>query len=315
VKILVTGREGQVARSLAEKAAGMADLELVFAGRPELDLAQVSTIAPAVLAAAPDVVVSAAAFTDVETAEDQADLAFAVNAEGAGEVARSARALGVPVIHLSTDFVFDGSSRKPYREEDPTWPLSVYGASKLAGEHLVAEANPRSLILRTAWVYSPFGRNFVKTMLEIAARRPEIAVVGDQRGNPTSALDIAETILHLARRLVGPSAERIAGTYHLAGTGFATRYRLAEFVMETSRALGGPHAALRRVSSRDYATKAKRPANSCLSTERLSERLGYTLPHWHASCRTVVERLVRGGGTGTPKADQAADPCPARRGG
>lgn len=305
MRVLVTGRTGQVARSLAEKAAKADDLQLIFAGRPELDLAQPSTIAPAVAAARPDVVVSAAAFTDVDGAEDQAELAFAVNAHGAGEVARSAARLGAPVIHLSTDFVFDGAMKRPYREDDPTLPLSVYGASKLAGEHLVTKANPHAAILRTAWVYSPFGRNFVKTMLEIAARRSEIAVVGDQRGNPTSALDIAETILHMARRLAGPEANRIAGTYHLAGTGEATRYGLAEFVLETSRALGGPYAKLRRVSTRDYAAKAQRPANSCLSTVRLSERLGYRLPHWHVSCRNVVERLV------SAREDRAEPPYPS----
>ncbi|WP_292090156.1 NAD(P)-dependent oxidoreductase, partial [Mesorhizobium sp.] len=158
-------------------------------GRPALDLARPETVFAALAEARPDIVVSAAAYTNVDQAEDEKELAFAVNATGAGKVAEAAAGLGVPVIHLSTDYVFDGAKDSAYVETDATAPLGVYGASKLAGEKAVAAANPRHLILRTAWVYSPFGRNFVKTMLRLASDRDEISVVADQWGNPTSALD------------------------------------------------------------------------------------------------------------------------------
>ncbi|TIT02925.1 MAG: dTDP-4-dehydrorhamnose reductase, partial [Mesorhizobium sp.] len=177
------------------------------------------TVLAALEATRPDVVVSAAAYTAVDQAEDEKDLAFAVNATGAGKVAEAAARLGVPVIHLSTDYVFDGAKDGAYVETDATAPLGVYGASKLAGEEAVAAANPRHIILRTAWVYSPFGRNFVKTMLRLAADRDEIAVVADQWGNPTSALDIADAILHAAPKLIDDRNFAAFGVYHLAGEG------------------------------------------------------------------------------------------------
>ncbi|TIU32042.1 MAG: dTDP-4-dehydrorhamnose reductase, partial [Mesorhizobium sp.] len=189
MRLVVTGRDGQVAASLLEAGQAAAGVEVIAIGRPQLDLARPDTVIEAIAAAKPDIVVSAAAYTAVDQAEDEPDLAFAVNAVGAGKVAQAASRLGVPVIHLSTDYVFDGTKDAAYVETDATAPRSVYGASKLAGEQAVASANPHHLILRTAWVYSPFGKNFVKTMLRLAADRDEIAVVADQWGNPTSALD------------------------------------------------------------------------------------------------------------------------------
>ncbi|TIM17034.1 MAG: dTDP-4-dehydrorhamnose reductase, partial [Mesorhizobium sp.] len=185
MRLVVTGRDGQVAASLLEAGPAAAGVEVIAIGRPQLDLARPDTVIEAIAAAKPDIVVSAAAYTAVDQAEDEPDLAFAVNAVGAGKVAQAASRLGVPVIHLSTDYVFDGTKDAAYVETDATAPRSVYGASKLAGEQAVASANPHHLILRTAWVYSPFGKNFVKTMLRLAADRDEIAVVADQWGNPT----------------------------------------------------------------------------------------------------------------------------------
>ncbi|RWD49471.1 MAG: dTDP-4-dehydrorhamnose reductase, partial [Mesorhizobium sp.] len=192
MRLAVTGREGQVAASLIER--GGRDVEVVAIGRPALDLTRPETIFAALEAVRPDIVVAAAAYTAVDQAEDEKDLAFAINAAGAGKVAEAAAKLCVPVVQLSTDYVFDGTKDGAYVETDATAPLGVYGASKLAGEEAVAAANPRHLILRTAWVYSPFGKNFVKTMLRLAADRDEISVVADQWGNPTSALDTADAI-------------------------------------------------------------------------------------------------------------------------
>ncbi|TPN01702.1 dTDP-4-dehydrorhamnose reductase [Mesorhizobium sp. B2-1-3A] len=291
MRLVVTGREGQVAASLLEACQGKAGMEVVAIGRPELDLARPETIIDALAAAKPDIVVSAAAYTAVDQAEDEPDLAFAVNATGAGKVAEAAARLGAPVIHLSTDYVFDGSASHAYVETDATAPLGVYGASKLAGEQAVAAAGPRHLILRTAWVYSPFGRNFVKTMLRLAADRDEISVVADQWGNPTSALDMADAILHAAAALHGDNSVGAFGTYHLAGTGETNWSGFARHILDTSRAAGGAWAQARDIASKDYPTKARRPANSRLSSAKFADVFGWSAPDWRQSTEAVVRRL------------------------
>lgn len=281
-----------MARCLALRAAASPGVEIVFAARPELDLGQPDTILRAIVDAQPDVVISAAAYTAVDQAEVEPELAFAVNATGAGEVARAAASVGAPVIHLSTDYVFDGTANRPYREDDPTGPQGVYGASKLAGEQEIARQNPQHVILRTAWVYSPFGKNFVRTMLRLAAGRGEVSVVADQIGNPTSASDIADVILLASNRLTHGRANDISGIYHMAGTGEASWADLAEYVFERSAALGGPSAAVRRISTGEYPTRARRPANSRLDTSKLDRVLGYRAPQWKASVFDTVRSAL-----------------------
>jgi dTDP-4-dehydrorhamnose reductase len=299
VRLAVTGREGQVATSLVEAARDRDDVEVVTVGRPTLDLTRPDTVFAALEAARPDIVVSAAAYTAVDQAEDEQDLAFAVNAVGAGKVAEAAARLGVPVIHLSTDYVFDGTKDGAYVETDPTAPLGVYGASKLAGEEAVAAANPRHLILRTAWVYSPFGRNFVKTILRLAADRDEIAVVADQWGNPTSALDIADAILHAAARVRDYRNFAAFGVYHLAGEGDTNWSGFARHILDTSKALGGPHASVRDIATADYPTRARRPANSRLSSAKFANLFRWRAPEWRDATEEVVRRL---GGSETKQA-------------
>lgn len=291
MRLAVTGTEGQVARALAEIGPAQG-VEVVSVGRPALDLEHPRTVGPALAATGADIVVSAAAYTAVDQAEDEPALAEAVNAGGAGAVAAAAADMDVPVIHLSTDYVFDGQGTGARIETDPTGPQSVYGRTKLAGEAAVAAANPRHLILRTAWVYSPFGRNFVRTMLRLAADRDEIAVVADQWGNPTSALDIAAGIIHASKTLSRDRTERQYGVCHLAGTGDASWSGLARHVLKTSRALGGPHAAVRDIDTGDYPTKARRPANSRLSSEKFAATFGWRAPLWQQSVEVVVRRLL-----------------------
>ncbi|TSD99634.1 dTDP-4-dehydrorhamnose reductase [Mesorhizobium intechi] len=291
MRLVVTGREGQVVSSLLE-AGQLAGVDVIAIGRPRLDLANPDTVIEAIAAAKPDIVVSAAAYTAVDQAEDEPDLAFRVNAVGAGKVAQAAARLGVPVIHLSTDYVFDGSASGDYVETDATAPASVYGASKLAGEQAVAAANPRNLILRTAWVYSPFGKNFVKTMLRLAADRDEIAVVADQWGNPTSALDIADAILHAAATLHRNKDFAAFGTYHLAGTGETNWSGFARHILDTSRVSGGPSARVRDITTADYPTKARRPANSRLSSAKFASAFGWSAPDWRLSTQAVVRRVL-----------------------
>jgi len=293
MRILVTGREGQVALSLAERAPRRG-IELSTLGRPEIDLAGPSdAIVAAIEAARPDAIISAAAYTQVDKAESESAMAFAVNVSGARAVARAAAKLGVPLVHLSTDYVFDGSKREPYVEDDVTAPAGVYGASKLAGEKAVLAEHENSSVLRTAWVYSPFGANFVKTMLRLAETRDEVSVVADQRGNPTCALDIADAALFLAINLVERNEPELRGVFHMTASGEASWADFAQAIFEASAAAGGPSAHVNRISTADFPTAAKRPANSRLDCCRLEEVYGLRLPDWRESLKIVVERLVR----------------------
>ena len=200
MRLAVTGREGQVATALA-RAGALAGIEVVRLGRPELDLERPETIAPALQAVRPDVVVSAAAYTAVDQAESEPERARRINAQAPGVLAEAAARLGAPIVHLSTDYVFDGEKRAPYTEADATGPVTVYGATKLQGEQAVAAGHPRHVILRTAWVYAPWGKNFVRTMLRLAEAREEVGVVADQHGCPTYAPDIADAVLAIAAAL------------------------------------------------------------------------------------------------------------------
>jgi dTDP-4-dehydrorhamnose reductase len=293
LKVLVTGVQGQIARSLLELAATSAD-EVVAVGRPDLDLAQAITVERVMACTDPDVVVSAGAYTAVDKAEDEAEVVRAINSEGPRIVATTCASLGISVIHISTDYVFDGTKAGPYLECDPTGPLNVYGRSKLEGERNVAANCGAHIILRTSWVYSPFGHNFVKTMLRLAETKPEIGVVSDQIGNPTYAPHLACAILNIARRIVSePEPRRLAGIYNAAGSGETTWCGFAEEIFRCSRASGGPSARVRPIKTADYTTAAMRPANSRLDCTKLEQAFGLTLPSWVEGTRECVARLVR----------------------
>lgn len=292
LRIAVTGSQGQVALSLAERAAALPEIELVRLGRPEFDLLRPASVRSAILSARPDIVISAAAYTAVDQAEEEPDLAYAANVLGAGAVASAAHELGVPVLHLSTDYVFSGDKDGSYEETDEPSPNGVYASSKYAGELSVASANPRHVILRTAWVYSPFGKNFVKTMLRLAGERDEVSVVNDQWGNPTCALDIADGLLHIAAFLKAREEEAHFGVYHLAGMGETNWHGVARLVMAMSEKYGGPHAVVNAISTAQFPTRTPRPANSRLSTEKLARHFHWRAPHWRRSCEAVVRRLV-----------------------
>ncbi|MDE3175723.1 MAG: dTDP-4-dehydrorhamnose reductase [Pseudomonadota bacterium] len=292
MRILVTGTQGQVARSLIERAPP--GVEVVALGRPQLDLADPASIRAAFDARDADVVINAAAYTAVDKAETEEALATRINGDGAGLVAECARALGAPIIQLSTDYVFDGALDRPYREDDPVNPIGAYGRSKLCGEEAVASANPRHAILRTAWVYSPFGTNFVKTMLRLGESRSEVRVVADQRGGPTSALDIADALFAVATLLVARPAPERYGVFHMTGEGEASWAEFAESVFAQARALGRPAVKVIPIATADYPTPARRPANSRLDGGRLARDYGVALPPWRDSLGVVVERLLAG---------------------
>ena len=292
IRIAVTGRHGQLASSLAERAALSPEIEVIALGRPALDLEHPADVAAAIGAARPHLVVNAAAYTAVDKAEAEPDRAFAVNRDGAAAVAAAAAALYVPLIHLSTDYIFPGSKPGPHVETDATGPLNVYGASKLAGEIAVAAAHPGAVILRTSWVYSPFGTNFVKTMLRLGRDRPVLEIVDDQWGNPTGALDLADAILRLAPRLVAGGAP--FGTFHLAGDGATTWCGLARYIFDLSHALGGPRPLVVPIATADYPTPARRPANSRLDCTAFAATFGFSLGPWRAGVGAVVPRLLAG---------------------
>jgi dTDP-4-dehydrorhamnose reductase len=268
-------------------------VEVIALRRPDLDLAVPKTVAPALRAARPDVIVNTAAYTAVDQAESEPDLAMRVNGEAAGEAARAAAALGIPVIQLSTDYVFDGALDRPYREDDATGPISAYGASKLAGEQAVAAATNNHAILRTAWIYSPFGKNFVRTMLRLGAERDEVGVVADQAGCPTGALDIADAIFTVARNLTSRTDDAsLRGVFHMSAAGEAVWADVAEAIFAERERHGGKSVRVKRIATADYPTPARRPANSRLDCGKLALAHGVRLPEWRGALRACVARLL-----------------------
>ncbi|AXE63395.1 dTDP-4-dehydrorhamnose reductase [Hyphomonas sp. CACIAM 19H1] len=292
LNVLVAGRGGQVARALA--ASVPADrVQAVCLGRPELDIRDTGSIARVVEATAPDLVINAAAYTAVDQAESEPEEAKLVNAAAAGALAEAAAARGAPILHLSTDYVFNGEKSGPYLETDAVNPLGVYGQSKLEGEQKVAQSNPQAIILRTAWVYSPWGKNFAKTMLRVAEGRDELTVVHDQRGNPTSANDIAAALWAIALQYAGNPAALVPGVFHMTAAGEASWAEFAEEIFAVSSAAGGPSARVQRITTAEYPTPTRRPANSRLDCSHLAAIYGVALPDWRSSTRSVVEELVR----------------------
>ncbi|MFN3673333.1 MAG: dTDP-4-dehydrorhamnose reductase [Bosea sp. (in: a-proteobacteria)] len=297
MRITVTGQSGQVVSAMLERAPD--DVSVIALGRPALDLERLETIAEAIAASRPDIVVNAAAYTAVDLAESEEETAQRVNGMAAGAVARAAAALGIPIIQISTDYVFAGSLDRPYSEDDPVGPISAYGRSKLAGEQAVASATPNHAILRTAWVYSPFGKNFVKTMLRLAETRDTVGVVSDQTGSPTSALDIADAVFAVARKLVARrDDESLRGVFHMSAQGEASWADVAEAIFATRQRLGGAPVTVNRIATCDYPTPARRPANSRLDCGRLQRAYGVTLPEWRGSLQPCVQRLLSSEQTG-----------------
>ena len=291
-RYLVTGQEGQVVRSLVERASRHQDIEVLPLGRPALDLARIDTIEAAILGAKPDVIVSAAAYTAVDQAETDEANAFAINAAAVGEIGRVAKALGIPVVHLSTDYVFDGEKASAYVETDPVNPLGVYGRSKLDGERLLAASGADHAILRTAWVFSPYGKNFLRTMLRVAETRDDLNVVADQIGNPTSALDIADAVFKVGDNLLASDDARLRGVFHMTGSGDASWAEFASEIFAVSGKNGGQTATVHPITTAEYPTPAKRPQNSRLNCGKLAAEHGVSMPDWQSSTSEVVRRLL-----------------------
>jgi dTDP-4-dehydrorhamnose reductase len=295
MRILVAGAHGQLARALLEEAQARAGVSVTALGRPDLDVARPGSIARAIAQVAPDVVINAAAYTAVDKAESEAAAAFAVNRDGAGALAAAAAAHGAPIVHISTDYVFDGSKPGAYVEDDPTGPTGVYGRSKLEGEAGVAAANPAHVILRTAWLYSPWGSNFLLTMLRLARERGELRVVADQRGNPTYAPHLAAAVLSVAVHVAQERPGRpYAGVYHAAGGGSATWHDFACTIVSGAARLGVPQVPVRAIGTADYPTPARRPTNSTLDCSKLARVFGQRLPPWQDGVAACIRHIAQG---------------------
>ncbi|MCB2106682.1 MAG: dTDP-4-dehydrorhamnose reductase [Rhodobacteraceae bacterium] len=294
VEILLTGANGQVGWEV-ERRAATHGVKVRALARNELDISDRAAVKHTIAEHAPKVVINAAAYTAVDKAESEKDLAFAVNRDGAAHVAEACAASGASLIHFSTDYVFDGAKSGPYVETDPVNPVSVYGASKLAGEDAIRTAAPRHIILRTAWVYGVHGHNFVKTMLRLGRERPELRVVDDQRGCPTFAGDLADAALALARRaLAGSMTEGGYGTFHCVGSGEVTWCGFTRKIIGLAGTRLGQTPKITAITTADYPTPARRPANSVLDSTKLARVHGLTLRPWPEALAEMLDTVLDG---------------------
>lgn len=289
LRLLVFGGGGQVGTAL--RRLRRPGLTVTALTRADADLLRPESVAAAVRRFTGDAVVNAAAYTAVDRAESEAETAFAVNRDGAAAVAAACAAVGLPLIHLSTDYVFDGTKPGPYVEDDPVNPLSVYGAGKAAGEEAVRAATDRHAILRTSWVFGGDGHNFVRTMLRVGETRDHLRVVDDQTGGPTAAADIAAAVAILARRMTDDPA--VGGTFHFAGTPATTWCGFARAVFDERRRLtGAPPPRVDAIATVDYPTPARRPANSVLDVGRIAAVCGIAAPDWRPALAAATAELL-----------------------
>jgi dTDP-4-dehydrorhamnose reductase len=281
MRLLLFGGNGQVGRAL--QSGGTLAEELTVATRHECDLTDAESVRTLVRRVRPDVIVNAAAYTAVDKAESDRECCFAVNARAPEAMAAEVRALGGRLVHYSTDYVFDGTKTTPYAEEDATGPRNVYGSSKLEGEQRIADAGGEFLILRTSWVYSNHGVNFLKTMLRLRTERPELRIVADQHGAPTSADAIADATRRILKDAT--AGNRQSGLYHMTAGGATTWYGFAKAIFARAE---DPTPSLVAISTAEYPTPAARPANSVLSNEKFAAHFGFRLPEWEQQLDAVM---------------------------
>ncbi|WP_038948918.1 MULTISPECIES: dTDP-4-dehydrorhamnose reductase [Bradyrhizobium] len=294
--ILIAGRNGQLARCLLDLGA-MRGLPVVALGRRELDLEDREGIDKLIASVAPTAIINTAAYTAVDQAESEAAKAFSINRDGAAALADVAWQMNIPLIHLSTDYVFDGAKPDAYDESDIPAPLNVYGASKLAGEAAVLAAHPLATVIRSSWIYSPYGSNFVRTMLRLCESQPIVRVVRDQHGNPTYAFDLAEAVLRIAERSVTDDRRATAGIFHLAGGGETNWYDFAQAIFDARSRRGERIPALEAISTEEFPTAARRPRNSRLDSSKAERVFGIRLAPWRHSLEACLDQLAGEGET------------------
>lgn len=284
--ILVFGN-GQLGQELV-RASAARQVELVALARAQADICDPAAVRAAIAQHRPALVVNAAAYTKVDLAESEAQAAFRVNADGAGIV--GAACAGIPFVHISTDYVFDGAKTVPYLEDDPIAPINVYGQSKAAGERAVRETSPRHVILRSSWIYGEFGQNFLKTILRLAATRDELRVVADQHGSPTSTRDLAAALLAIAPRLI--AGADVWGTYHYTATGSTTFHGFASRIVAAQAPLTGRTPRVTAITSAEFPSAARRPANSQLDCSRFERIFGFRGRPWTEETDAITSALV-----------------------
>ncbi|MCP5463719.1 MAG: dTDP-4-dehydrorhamnose reductase [Deltaproteobacteria bacterium] len=287
--LLVLGESGQVAQALSKTLRTLGTLKTL--DRSALDFSEPQNIQAVLEKHNPDMVINAVAYTAVDQAQDEPELAETINAQAVKEIASFCAKKNIFLIHYSTDYVFNGEKDSPYRETDPCQPINVYGATKLNGEKAIINSGAPHIILRTCWVYSSTGKNFVKTMLRLGRERDELSVVDDQKGNPTSANDIAlatsQIVSEILANATSDSSKKFSGIYHLSGLGEATWF---EFAKEIFR-LSGLSLKLKAVTSGEFKTKAKRPRYSVLDNQKIAEQFHVFMPHWQESLAEVIDEL------------------------
>jgi dTDP-4-dehydrorhamnose reductase len=289
--ILIVGKNGQLARCLDDQAI-VRNLPIVAVGRPDLDIESEASIDRVIDEVAPSAIINAAAYTAVDRAETESARVFSINCTGAGLLAAQAGRRGIPFVHFSTDYVFDGTKTSPYVEADATGPINVYGSSKLASETKVIEACPCAVVLRTSWVYSPYGTNFVRTMQRLARSQCLTRVVDDQFGTPTSASDLASAALTIVDNLHSARGCEAAGIYHLAGQGEISWHGFAAAIFSNLARRGQSVSELEAIATEDYPTPARRPRNSRLDSSKAAQAFGVRLPQWQVSLETCLDRLA-----------------------
>lgn len=280
MRVLLVGGNGQVGHAF-EALSPFA--EMVVVTRRDCELTDAERVRALVRQVRPEVIVNAAAYTAVDKAENDRGTCYAVNATAPGVMAKEAAALGAKLVHYSTDYVFEGTKTAPYVEDDPTGPRNVYGSSKLAGERAIAEAGGEFLILRTSWVYSNHGANFLKTMLRLGAERPELRIVADQHGAPTSADAIADATVNILKN--GVSGRWVTGLFHMTAAGATTWHGFASAIFARA---AGPRPQLLPISTAEYPTPAMRPMNSVLANDKFAAAFGFRLPHWEDQLDAVI---------------------------
>ena len=290
-KILVTGANGQLGMELQQLATTYPLFEFIFTTRQELPLDNLDVTSHSITKHQPQYCINCAAYTAVDKAESEKELAYKVNAEAPGIIAKACKENNVQLIHISTDYVFNGTGNVPYKEEDPTDPVNLYGDSKLQGEKMVMEFNPDAIIIRTAWVYSEFGKNFVKTMLRLMADKDQISVVSDQSGTPTYAADLAEAILKIISTLEDPAHLSLltthAGIYHFSNEGNITWYDFALAIKD----LSGSKCKVNPISTSQYPTPAKRPFYSVLDKTKIRQTFNISIKNWKESLAACIEKI------------------------
>lgn len=290
-RLLITGASGQLGNALAS-LAGQRAVEFVAVGRPQFDFDRPWTLEDCLKAVKPRAVINAAAYTAVDAAEGDPQAAERANHTGPARLAALCALAGIPLIHVSTDYVFDGCKGAPYREQDAANPCSVYGATKHRGELAVLTSGARAIILRTAWLYAAHGRNFARTMLNAACKTGRLRVVCDQRGTPTAAPDLARAILDIAARLQAGWRAEYGGIFHAASAGETSWHGFAAAIFAAAAPLGLKPPAIEAITTQEWPTPAKRPADSRLDCTKLAEVFGCRLPNWQHSLPLIVEQLL-----------------------